>query len=371
MIIVDKNNEVYEYFNKSGLAERFSLVRLDESSFELSNGLSDELVVIHEVCLNNKVLFEKIKSFESIFVFTSTSPSSWELDSIIGLINNKTDIKVLSNLISRYDDMTRKSSILKSQLLTINNELSDVMGNVEVELLKIKKLYEVRTPKRVQDFKGIKVLCKYSAGESVGGEFFDIHKAKNNIFLLMSSTNSYLISSNILATFSELKELDYIDDDTLQSFLQNIISQTIKLNASKNKKIELEFAALMINPSSLEVSGYIIGDFEFKTSNFSALFENRMKYSYDEVSLKDAFVKSKISRGQRILSTSPGFNKNWSRLTPDFVIEELLANKRIKTLDILDEVFYQLKKELKQNQFLTFDASAVIMEVNENALHQA
>ena len=65
----------------------------------------------------------------------------------------------------------------RSSSLAVNAE---IVGDVEVELLKVKHLYEKKVPKRSQRFAGLQVYSKYNVGEDLGGEFFDLYKKDNN-----------------------------------------------------------------------------------------------------------------------------------------------------------------------------------------------
>ena len=56
-------------------------------------------------------------------------------------------------------------------------------------------------------------------------------------------------------------------------------------------------------------------------------------------------------------------------MEPKFMIEELVINQNIKGLDVLDEIFFQIKKE-SINGFLPVDASSILVEVQKNAMVQ-
>ena len=79
-------------------------------------------------------------------------------------------------------------------------------------------------------------------------------------------------------------------------------------------------------------------------------------------------VKS-MERGERQLILSSGFVKNWELITPSFMIEELLIKDNMKSLDILDEIFFSIKKD-SLDDYLKYDASAIILEAHKNAIIQ-
>lgn len=371
MIIVDSNNEIWDFFETSSLKDRLSAARLNLDAFELANGFEHEVVIAHTDILSSEVAKTKLRNTFSVIFYGDSQSEYGQIDNTVFFLDSNTNQKLFINLVTKMESLSREQQVFKSQMLTINSDLSEVMGNVEVELLKIKKLYESKAPRRFQNYKGVQIYSKYSAGENIGGEFFDIHNVGNKLLVMMSSTSSYLVSSSILNLFSEVKEKKQLNEDIMTSLFNDICSDARKINASKSKKISLELCILNIDLNSLEITGKVFGDFHLKTSDFKDLyrFSHRNKF-FDELEDEEFNFEAKLSRGQRLLISSPGFNKNWQKLNPEFLQEQLLGNDSIKTLDILDEAFFQLKKNLKGG-FLSYDASAIILEVDKNAIFKA
>lgn len=371
MIIVDSNNEIWNYFENTDLKHNLSAARLDLVSFELANGFEHEIVVAHTDILKSQIAVAKLNKTFSVVLYGSSEVDSSSVLNIVFFLDQQSNIKFFTNLITKLESLTKEQQVFKSQMLTINTDLAEVMGNVEVELLKIKKIYEAKAPKRFQNFKGLQVFSKYAVGENIGGEFFDIHKSKNKLLIIMSSTNSYLVSSSILNLFSNAKESKDINLNVTNQLFDDICSDAKKINESKSKKISLELCVICFDLSSLSLEGKIFGDFSLKTSDLKDLYNfNHKNKTFDEVDSTEYDFNSKLQRGNRLLLSSPGFNKNWKKLNPQFLQEQLLTNDSIKTLDILDEAFFQLKKNLK-GEFLNYDASAIILEVDKNAILKA
>jgi len=371
MIIVDSKNEIWDFFESTSLKDKLSAARLNLDAFELANGFEHEIVIAHTDILKSEVAKAKLRNTFSVVFYGDDSCNYQELSNAVFFLSSKSDQDLFVNLVTKMDSLSREQQVFKSQMLTINSDLSEVMGSVEVELLKIKKLYETKAPKRFQDFKGVQLFSKYSAGENIGGEFFDIHKVGSKLLIMMSSTSSYLVSSSILNLFSTVKETSHVDNDVTNELFKDICSDARKINASKSKKVTLELCILNVDLNSLKVQGKIFGNFHLKTSDLEDLYTFKHKdRSFDELDEEEFNFESKLKRGQRLLISSPGFNKNWQKLSPEFLQEQLLANDSIKTLDILDEAFFQLKKNLKGG-FLSYDASAIILEVDQNAIFKA
>lgn len=368
MIIVDSNNEIWSYFEKTELQTQLSAARLDLDSFELANGFEHEIIIAHTDILESNIAIAKLNKTFSVILYGDQDVDFSKLTNVISFLGENYNKNLFVNLVSKLENLTREQQVFKSQMLTINAELSEVMGNVEVELLKIKKIYEDKAPKRFQSLKGIQIYSKYAVGESLGGEFFDIHKSGNKLLILMSSTNSYLVSSSILNLFSSVKDSKVISEEIAIRLFEDICFDAKKINEAKSKKLSLELCVLCLDLSTLDLKGRIFGKFHLKTSDLRDLYISKsINKNFDEVDKADHNFSSKLERGKRLLISSPGFNKNWQKLNPEFLQEQLLSNDSIKTLDILDEAFFQLKKNLK-GEFLNYDASAVILEVDKNAI---
>ncbi|MAX66194.1 MAG: hypothetical protein QF441_03065 [Bacteriovoracaceae bacterium] len=368
MIIVDRNSGISQWLQSFELNET-GQVKVDLETLEVASGFDTELVMIHleEYAQMNELQQLKLSQVGAILIYNPENKIiDHYLDKVIGVISEKTSTALVKNQIVYFEKMLRQSAMLKSQLLTLNHELLNTMSGVESQLLRVKKVYEEKSPKRLEEFKGVSAYSKYAAGEDIGGEFFDIFSFENKIFILMSSSSSYLISSSLLDLFSKLKQKQEISGELEEWFISEMKKQVTHLNENKNKPIDFSLLTCIIDLNTLKVEGHNFGHFQFLSSQFSHQISSCRSFSD---SLAQASFEFTISRGERLLFNSPGFLKNWQRIKPGFVIEELISDSRIKPLDVLDEIYFQLRKE-SQTGFLTFDASSVILEVDENVMVQ-
>ncbi len=370
MIIIDKHNELAKFMESINF-ELTGLVKLDQVSFELSQSVIDELTIIHEDILSSLDAqnLAKLEELTVLLVFRGSESSKDInlLDNIIDVITPSIQKELFENKITLLLNLIKERQVLKSQLITINSELSETMGNLESELLKVKRIHESRSPRRFNDIKGIQVYSKYSAGESIGGEFFDIHVHGTEALVVMSSTSSYLASSMVLKQFADIKNDEFISKQIVLDFIDDTKSNLTELNKTKKKEIEMHLFIGIVDLNKHEIDGYVFGDFKI----LSSLQRTALKSSESILSadIEKSGLKKEFSREERILLCSPGFIKNWKKLSPEFMIEELMIDKKIKPIDILDEIFFQLKKNNKSS-FLEFDASAIFMEVRKNAMVQ-
>ena len=198
----------------------------------------------------------------------------------------------------------------------------------------------------------------------MGGEFFDLFSKEDKVFMMMSATSSYLASSSILQLFTELRALESFSETDEITFIEKVKEQIQTLTQSQGKEVKAQIFTCILDVKTLKISGHVFGNFKMISSDIKS--NKEFSHSLD-IDFEQAKFTRKIKRGERIMFCSPGFMMNWSGLNPKFMIEELMTNKKIKVLDILDEVFFQVKKD-SESGFLKSDASSIIMEVQENVI---
>lgn len=366
MIIVDSQQKLANFVESLSL-EQVGVVKMDAVALEVATPVTDDLTIIHAdvYTQQNPKLQSKLEEFTTVILFDENNSVQNFYPNTIAVINADTPSSIIKNLILTVEDSLRERSVLRSQLISVNQELSEIMGNVEVEMMRVKKMYEQKAPRRFQEIKGVQVFSKYAAGENIGGEFFDIFMDQNKLFVLMSATSSYLASSSILQLFTSFKMKKEISEDAEKNLINEIKAEVEELNRSKKKEISMDLFTAILDLNKHTVSGHLFGKFKTlssATNNFSNSGPNLLKEDIESGTFSRA-----IERGERILLCSPGFVKNWEKLNPEFMMEEIILNKKIKPLDILDEIFFQLKKE-STSGFLSYDASAIILEVQKNAM---
>lgn len=366
MIVIDEENKVSKWLD-SFKSEEIGFARIDLATFEIANGFETELVLIQDTVYHqmNPIVKNKLSEVAAILVFNSTGQDlQFLLDKVVGILNEESNKQLVQNQIILLEDQLKNTTILKSQLMTINKEFLKTMGSVEKQLLRVKKSYELKAPKRLENFKGFTVFSKYAAGEDMGGEFFDVFAKEGKIFMLMSANSSYIASSSILEYFGELKSHPVINSALEEDFINNIRSELKKINSNKTKPVKTQLLTCILDINTLKIEGHMFGDFQVMSSNLrqSVSVNNSL-----EGNNENSFFELQLERGERILLNSPGFINNWDTSRPTFMIEELVTNPKMKALDVLDEVYFQLKKK-SSNGFLTHDASSIILEVQENVM---
>lgn len=363
MIVVDRNAEVMDWINELG-SENLSCVRLDLITFEIASGLQTELILIHHEVLNeaNSMQLKKLSECAGVVVYVpKKSDSETKLINLLGVVSHNDHKADCVNILVNIEARIKSENILKSQLISLNNELNEIMGGVEDQLFRVKHTYERMVPKRLEQFKGIKIFSKYAAGEKSGGEFFDLYSNENKIFLMMSHTSSYIASSVILQQFGAMKGSPRLTGKNLDAFFQTIKDEVAQLAKAQDKEITIKLLTLVLDTSSMEIECKSLGKFDFISSHGREV----------ETSESDKVISQhlQLERGERLMVCTPGFEYNWSEVKTDIEISKLMENSEIKPLDVLDELFFQLKKK-SGSEFLKSDAAAIIMEVEKNVMVQ-
>lgn len=365
MIIIDKDNEIQNYLEKAQDIS-LALVRLDADSFEIARGISDELVLLHHKAYAKFSPALKAKLDEQRGLVFFRGKTAINKENLLFDFEVSDDVQSVALKLSNLEELFKENTILKSQLFSLNKEISTLIGSVETELLRVKKFYEFNTPRRFKDIKGLKIISKYAAGESIGGEFFDMFEGQNKVFLLMSDTSSYLASSSILSLFTAFKMENKINDESNEKLMNEIKLEMQEISSSKKKELEVAILSIIIDLNTYEASGYVFGDYRLMSSlkldKLVGIDKNLIN-----TDINAGKVNFKFDRAERTLFLSPGFNRSWSTIKPDFMVEELLNKGSIKQLDVLDEIFFQFKKD-RASGFLPYDASAIMMEVQKNVM---
>ena len=367
MIIVEENQKISDLLNAINC--QIGTVKLDLLAFEASSIQHDELYVVEKELLYQvpSALSVKFENCTAIVVYGEVCEDLLSrFSNIVSFITDKTSHNLIRNQLYHLNSLIGEKEVLKSRLIGLNRDLNDVMGTLEVELLKVKRFYEQKVARRIEDVKGMTFFSKYSAGESSGGEFFDLYKNENLIFVMMSSTSSYLASSSILGLFGELKARKKISLELQQKFIEDLSAEVDRINHNKQKKIRMNLFSAVIDLSTLTVSGYCFGPFKVLSSSMSNAYQG----NHNEVSatsLAEFKFQRNLERAERLMLVSPGLVKNWEQINPGFMLEELLVRQEIRPVDLLDEVFFQIKKD-SESGLLSSDASAILLEVDKNVM---
>lgn len=363
MVILDVNNSIKSFikdFNLEYIARVLDVPQFKEHTIGL------DIVIVHSSLLSDDDVFTKLNETAGWFSCGENIEGNITGNNYLGHIDANSNAQIQANIIQSFTCLIDKSLDLKSSLIKLNTEMDNVVSNVELELLRIKKLYERSAPKRFDYLKGLTYISKYAAGESSGGEFFDAIKVDSKLLVLMSSCDSYLTSSCILNLFANLKDEASLDKSIINSFVEEVVNEVNVLSDGGKEEIDCNLLVCMLDFKSFEISGNIFGSFDVCSSNSKHIYKgNTLKIN--KKNIEKSLFEMHLQRKERLLLMSPGFKINWGSGKQEINLDEVISDEDIKPNDLLDELFFQMKKDVKSG-FLKHDASAIMLEVDQNVM---
>ena len=256
----------------------------------------------------------------------------------------------------------------KELLLELNNKLDEKISDLEDNLQKIKKIHKYVVPKRKQIVKGITLHNRYAVGEGSGGEFLDFIQTNQKLLIFLSSSPSYVISSMTLSYFGYLIQKKELSTESITTFLKGFTKDIREFSLDKLDMTEnrIKICLLLIDLSSFDCTGYNFGESIIISEEQQILGGNSFPLTAEL--LPKASFNFKLNRGQKIVLVSPGLRSNCNDYIQQVPLVDYIKNLiSKKSSDILDEIFFELKKDLKAN-FLNKDSTACYIEVDSNAI---
>lgn len=341
------------------------------------NKRSDVLLVDTQTVLQHPELQEKLKIVLNTFLGAiffheaqNTQAQEWVetqgsfLPKIIGvcaLPMSPLDWTMLSNKLSFLWTLIEEQKALQKHLVKFSQELDEALQSAESEMMRAKKVHEILIPKRSDEIKGISFLNRYAAGDGGGGEFYDLHQSGSKVFQILVSSQSYLISSSLIGLLNLHKQKEFRPKE----FLAEARNEIETINSSKKKKSEVDLVILEMDTTHLTLTASGWGKAEFYSAlkgkvdlGLPAAYGARTPESYQLV------------KGEKMIVFSPGFLFNWKEGRIKQELYTFLKDHHHRTQsELMMELFMQLSL-VKESDFLSKDATVVMMEVNRHGIHQ-
>jgi len=241
------------------------------------------------------------------------------------------------------------SGIDQEDLEEVGDNLERVLSSALNELKRLKEVHEKLVPMREEKFKGLNATSKFGAGESSGGEFFDILSNDKEVLFLLARSRSYLVSSMVMSAFDELRLSKNFSDDLINGFLTRVQADVDNSKVKEDKR-RLDILFLRVDLKTMKARTWKTGG--------TVLLNNASIVNESEFSIK---------RGEKLMILSSGLIEN--QPGEKKIISKSIEKSSKSSRDILDEVFYTLKKE-KNGMFFSNDATMIIFEVDKNAILQ-
>jgi hypothetical protein len=377
LFICSKDPAPFGYFRP--VESRFPMIKFNTQQLAGLEGIKfsgDETVVFHIkdkkdiqaiesftekirdffVCFNWNSLEEGLQ--ERIKLFYTTHPQ------VTGLIDLGKPLEFhLPLLASSF----RKGLEDKIDLGEVSQQMNKIVGRSLAELQRLKRLHEKIVPMRQENYKGLNIVSKFGAGESSGGEFFDIVKGDKQFLVLVTSSSSYVVSSMVLTHFEYFRDKTLFSNEEMEKFLTNLSHDIRDRGFDDTDHRVVEIFLMRIDINSLQIEGHQFGEFELKS--LKGVHTKSNELPLDDMFFEKSHFVSRLNRGEQLLILSPGVLRNFQTRK-----EELPSSFYTDLFDqapnqMINEIFFQMKKEVK-GDFLDHDATVIYLEVNPNVIVQ-
>ncbi len=268
---------------------------------------------------------------------------------------------LLTNQLQFLWNLLDEQKKLQNHIVKFSQDLDVTLQSAENEMLKAKKLHDLLIPKRNDEIKGVTFLNKYAVGDGGGGEFYDLLQFGQKVYQIFISSQSYLISSSLVGILNQHKQKDF----SPLAFIQDAQNEVQVINSSKKKKSEVEVVVLELDTSVLLLKAYGWGKMKL-----FCLQKGEIDLGLPRTQGADSNILHQLEKGEKIILLSSGFVFNWYEGKINKDLYSFLKNHQQLALnDLMNEMFLQLSL-VKDSEFLTKDASVVMMEVNRHAIHK-
>jgi hypothetical protein len=377
LFICSKEAEPFGYFRP--IESRFPMMKFqieEVAGLEGAKFQGDETVLFH---LKDKKDIQEIENFSSkvrdfivcfnwdsldeglrerINLFYTTHPQ------VTGLIDYS---KPLEFHLSTLSASFKKSFEDKLNLGEVSQQMNRIVGRSLAELQRLKRLHEKIVPMRKENYKGLNIVSKFGAGESSGGEFFDIVKGDKEFLVLVTSSSSYVVSSMVLTHFEYFRDKTSFSNQEMEKFLTDLSLDIRDRGFDEQDERVVEIFLMRIDLNSLQIEGHQFGEFELKS--IKGVHTKSNELPLDDMFFEKSHFTSRLDRGEKLLILSPGVLRNFhtrkEELSPSFYSDLFEQSPS----QMINEIFFQMKKEVK-GDFLNHDATVIYLEVNPNVIVQ-
>ncbi len=346
-------------FSKAELKAKSDFLIIDINEFE---ALSDSAI-------------SQLNTFTAAIVFYSSEEAARAIElsekssKVIGMYQwplAERDLTLLSHQVQFLVTHGDEKKNLKQQMIKFSEEIDFLVHSAEGEMLKAKRIHESVVPKRIEEFKGITLMSKYAVGSGSGSEYFDLIRGSHHSHLIIIHTSSYLASSSLMGIINKYKGEHFGLDFDL--FMNEAEIEIQAINANKKKPVRVEMFLLTINNLDLSCSGYSYGSFDLISRKVAVKLPSVESFSL--ANKAQAYFEFQLNREEKVIVFSPGFIFNWKEQLAQVSLNDF-TRKGLEgeSGELLVELFFQLKKKLKED-FLSKDATAIVMEVKRHAIQK-
>ena len=259
------------------------------------------------------------------------------------------------------------SSVSKDELIDVSENLNRLIEFSSKELERVKLVHEKLVPLRLDKLLSVEVTSKFGAGNSAGGDFFDIKKAGTKMLVFLCKSKSYIVSNVVMNVFEEFSKQEKFEMNELEDLLKMIYLETSAKKIQANRK-EIDILVGQFDTKNLIFEGYNFGGADVIGQDEILVSSNELKLADD--TLGTAKFEIKFQRGDKLMAISSGLRDNCDGKIEGVgyveYLQKLFPEEAAKSFN---QIFYQLKKN-QSGIFLDYDTTLIHLEVSKNVIYQ-
>ncbi len=247
----------------------------------------------------------------------------------------------------------------KDALSNLQDKVQHLVEQEQEMTTEVRQLHHRILRGRQQKLKNMTVWSKFAVGEGSGGDYFDFQQVGQDFYIFMLHTNSYLLTSEAMMAFDQWRQPRKLSLESLGKSLAHVAQK----HAPQG---ELQTFLAKIDLRHLKGTGYCFGPWAMISSREILHLGN--SYPCDPAFNAQAAFDFKLGRQEVLGIFSPGVPQNLQKApAKKELIDFFRPWQNKKPRDVMEEIFFQMQRAMPQ-RFLACDASAVLLEVDANAL---
>jgi len=331
------------------------IIILDEKNFNEDAFLDFEIVLF----LNKTILINSILD-KNLNIICFIDGQQLETSAISNIL-----FYDINSPIEKLKDIFEQLFLIEKNPISL--KLDEILADLSFELRELKKIHKEVVPMRELSFKHINASSKYSPGVKSGGDFFEFIECADRVVVFLFSSKNYTVSSLIMALHEKFRTQLHYTKEEIVKFVHNIIS-TLQENKLNPAIVFPDLALLTIDPISLCVEGISIGDIEIVTGHnyfYGTSIELLAK------NIKKNYLTFKLKRGEKVMLLTPGVRVNSKGILGENDLIKMIKNRlEYSSRELLNEIFYYLKINMREGGFLEFDSTAIVLEAAKKELKE-
>lgn len=329
-----------------------------------------ELVFVDGGIPNLSSFLKDRKSLGGVFILVNCSSrmalESWKKRKIDDFILSPFRSAEIEARIRFYQDLLNweKVSQLNERFGTLIAHLKD-----HVQVAKRLHAHLIPEPNRLPQVEGLGVGSRYLAGWKSGGDYFDLteNPETRNVSFFVTDSSSYGLSSTVISfLMKSAAKLSASAPQSCHMLLRLLYDELVSVLGEKDH-LSIFFGIFLRTEMQLRFLN-LGGTQAFlarKNQRFQTLpgVQSPLQKSLREIPSEHEL---KVDPEDRILILSDGFVEGLGGVSETLSILDAFREK--KSRELLDELVFQMKSQLNEDDLPTQDCTALLLDVDSNVV---